>query len=278
VPTQDSVNEVLRKVGKNILLFQHLEHLLKFVVANGKIAGYVSELENIKTKQQESINKQTMGQLIGQYIENTNPKHEDESFDPEEVAEAYLSFSFHIETDLIYYETKKEALAQLVFERNQLVHHLLPKLDMNSDESCRAIEKKLDEQSEKIRSEIEEMKSIAKVLDEGRKTIAEFLGSEEGKKQFELSFLRQSRIVLLLGDIATQIKRTDGWTFLSTAGHLIKKHAPEELAMLKERHGYKSLKSLILATEIFDVYEEATQNGGNRVLYRLKPGWELSKA
>jgi hypothetical protein len=45
----------------------------------------------------------------------------------------------------------------------------------------------------------------------------------------------------------------------------------EKLALLKERYGYKSLKALILATEVFDIYEEATEKGF-RVLYRFKSG------
>jgi len=278
VSLDDSVNEVLRKIGRNVMLFQELEHLLKFIVANGTISGYASELENIKVKQVASVNKQTMGQLVGQFIENTNPDYEEHSSEPEEITEVYFSFNFHVETDLIYYETKKEALAQLVSERNELIHHLLPKFDANSAKSCKTIEEKLDNQSEKIRSEIKEMRAIAKALDEGGKTMADFLRSEEGKKQIKLSFLRQSRIVILLGDIATQIKRPDGWASMNIAGQLVKQHAPEELALLKGKHGYKSLKSLILATEIFDIYEEETKKGGTRVLYRLKPGWELSQA
>ena len=261
-----------------MMLFQQLEYLLKFIVTNGTISGYASELESIKVKRASSVNKQTMGQLVGQYIENSKPGKEKNTSEPEEITEAYFSFNFHVGTDMVYYETKKEALAQLVCERNELVHHLLPIFDATSAESCKMLEEKLDNQSKKIRSEIKEVKAIAKALDEGRKTIADFLRSEEGKKQFSLSFLRQSRIVLLLGDIATQIKRTDGWALMSIAGQLVKRHAPEELVLLKEKHGYKSLKSLMLATEIFDIYEEETEKGGIRVLYRLKPGWKLSQA
>jgi hypothetical protein len=44
---------------------------------------------------------------------------------------------------------------------------------------------------------------------------------------------------------------------------------------MKERYGYKTLKSLILATEVFDVIEEASDRGGVRVLYRVKPQWSL---
>jgi hypothetical protein len=278
VASENSINEVLRKIGRNMMLFQQFEYLLKFIVTNGKLSGNASELERLKSEQAAIINKQTMGLLVGQYIENSNPDYEEYSSDPEEIKEAFISFSFRIKCDSIRYETKKEVLAGMISERNELIHHLLPCFDAKSAESCEELGNKLDDQSENIRSEIKELKAVANALNDGRKQLASFLGSEEGKKQFELSLLRQSRLVVLLGDIAVQTGRPDGWALMSVAGQLVKQHAPEEIALLKERYGYKSLKTLILATEIFDVYEEATEKCGVRVLYRLKSGWELSNA
>lgn len=272
---EDSINEAFRKIGRNMMLFQQLEYLLKFVIANGNISGYASELKDKKVKRTAIINKQTMGQLVGQYIECSNPSREELSSEPEELKEGYISFNFRIECDSVYYETKKEALAIIVSERNELVHHLLPNFDAKSAKSCEELETKLDNQAEKIRNEIKELEATARRLQEGRKELADFLNSNEGKRHFELSFLRLSRLILLLGDIATQIGRPDGWALMNVAGQLIKQNAPEELALLKEKYGHKSLKSLILATEIFDVYEESTQKGGIRVLYKLKSGWEV---
>jgi hypothetical protein len=270
------VDDILRKVGRNVVLFQQLEQLLKFVVANGNLAGFASELNELKKKKAEKVSKQTMGTLVGQYVENSNPASDTSSNEPEVLDEAYLSFSFNIECDGDYYESKKEALDQLVSERNDLIHHLLPRFDMKSVESCETLGKELDVQSESIRLEIKNLQAMAKALNDGRKEIADFLQSKKGRKEFELSFLRQSRLVLMLWDIATQMNREDGWALISTAGHLIKEHAPEELEQMKEMHGYSSLKKLIEASEVFDIHEEATPKGGARILYRLKAGWELT--
>jgi hypothetical protein len=103
-----------------------------------------------------------------------------------------------------------------------------------------------------------------------------FSSVREGREEFKLSFLRQSRLVLMLGDIATQMTREGGWALISTAGCIVKEHAAEELEQMKEMHGYSSLKKLIQASEVFDIHEEVTQKGGGRHLYRLKAGWELS--
>jgi hypothetical protein len=273
---EEFVDDVLRKVGRNVVLFQQLEQLLKFVVANGNLSGFASELNELKKQKAEKVSKQTMGALVGQYVENSNPVSDTSSNEPEVLDEPYLSFSFNIECDSDYYETKKEALAQLVSERNDLIHHLLPRFDMKSVESCETLGKELDVQSESIRLEIKNLQAMANALNDGRKEIVDFLQSKKGKKEFELSFLRQSRLVLMLGDIATQMSREDGWALISSAGHLVKEHAPEELEQMKEMHGYSSLKKLIQASEVFDVHEEVTAKGGTRILYRLKAGWALS--
>ena len=65
----DLIREVQRKIGRNILLFQQLESLLKYIVANGQFSGFSSELENNIATRRSSVNKQTMGQLVGQFVE-----------------------------------------------------------------------------------------------------------------------------------------------------------------------------------------------------------------
>ena len=273
-----ATDEILRKIGRNIILFQQLEQLLKYFCVNGNISGFASQLQELAEQRNTSIQKQTMGQLVGQYINSVNPELEELPAEPEEIEEVYFTFKFRIDCDSVYFEKKKEALAKVVSERNQLVHHLLPKFDLSDPESCKTIGIQLDDQSKRLRDEIKDLTANAKALSEGKKELSKFIASQEGEKQFKLSFLQQSRLAVLLGEIAFQTARLDGWALMSVAGQLIRQHAPEEIALLKERYGHNSLKSLILATELFDLYEETTEKGGIRVLYRLKSGWKLSHA
>ena len=76
---EDLVREIQRKIGRNILLFQQLEYFLKYVVANRQFSGYSSDLEKIIASRRESVNKQTMGQLVGQFVESNNPTRDDYS-------------------------------------------------------------------------------------------------------------------------------------------------------------------------------------------------------
>lgn len=272
------VKEVERKIGRNILLFQQLEYLLKDIVANGQISGFSSELESNIATRKSCIDKQTMGKLVGQFVESHNPTRDDFSTEADELTESYISFDFRVVTDENYYKEKKESLSRIVLERNNLVHHLLPQLDLNSFESCKKVEINLDEQADKTRSEISNLQSLAKALSDGRKALFDYLASNEGKKEISLSFLRQDRLVILLVDIASQLGRDDGWTSMSIAGQLLKQHAPDELALLHKGNEHKSLKALMLKTESFEFYEEQTVKGGKRDLYRLKDGYGLSHA
>jgi hypothetical protein len=274
---EDAVNEVHRKIGRNMMLFQQLEYLLKHFVANSSFSGYVSELSLIKEQRAISVRKLTLGSLVGKYLETTStesPENSDNEPDElEDITEAFCSFKFHTQYyDAAYLDTKKDALARIVFDRNELIHHLLLKFDTKSVESCTQTGKQLDEQKEKVLSEINELKRQLDSFKTGMKFFAEFLNSDEGKRQFELSLLRQSLLALLLCEIASQNARTDGWFSLSAASLIIRREAPEEVDLLKVKYGHKSLKALILATEMFDLYEEPTAKG-LRVLYRLKPDY-----
>jgi hypothetical protein len=263
-------NEVLRKIGRNMLLIQRVEHMLKFLIANGKVSGSASELPNIRYKQKATIHKQTMGQLVGQFLSNAYSAGTDDSDVPDSITEPHFSFNFTIETDEGSFEARKQALASIVAERNELIHHFLPRFNPSSLESCQEAENYLDGQREKLVPEIENLRSLVDALQNGRKLLAEFLQSDEGKEHFRQSWLRQSRLVNLLQEFSVRASRDDGWTLLNVAGHFLHQYAPDEMANLKNKYGHSTLKGVILATDLFEIFEEPTNKGGVRVLYKPK--------
>jgi hypothetical protein len=97
-----------------------------------------------------------------------------------------------------------------------------------------------------------------------------FIDSDEGKRQFDVAFLQQSQLTALLVSTATDGMRADGWTQLSTAGHRLAQHIPEEFGRLKKLHGEGSLQKLVAAIGIFELSFEGTAAGGTRTLYRLR--------
>lgn len=271
VPLEDLIDEVERKIGRNVLLFQRLEAVLKALLAQGSVSGYVSDLKTVHEQQIASIGKQTLGQLVGQFTADVLSGPEETTNEPEELKGVWLSFNFKVKYDGSFSPPLEEILGLIVAERNELIHHLLPKLDLSSTRGARAAIEYLDRQRGKVLPTYAELKQLVTGLHDGKKALAEYFASDEWKKYCDLWFLQGRRVAQLLSDIAVQQARPDGWAELAAAGRILRQEAPEELAALKEHYGKRTLKGVLLASEWFEVHEEPTAKGGVRVLYREKP-------
>jgi len=259
VELEKAKNEVQRKIGRNLLLFQQFEHLIKWFLANNKFEGYTSELISVKERQTEAVKKKMLGELISQYTKDVQPSSDSKIKERSEILEeSYCKFSYWTSADPDYFESKEEALRSLASERNELVHHLLPRINPISIESWRETERYLDYQREKILPELNELQRKINAMEKALKECLVILTHQE------------SYFISILCDIAAKASRNDGWTSLDTAGRFIRQQAPEEITNLKKKYGRKSLKDLILTTELFDISEEATEKGGVRAFYRLK--------
>jgi hypothetical protein len=81
---------------------------------------------------------------------------------------------------------------------------------------------------------------MVKNLQEGKRILAEFLTSKEGKEFFTSSLPRKSPVVTFLEDIAVQKARPDGWAVLDAADHLIRQHVPELNSLLHEGLSFRA--------------------------------------
>ena len=263
-------NEVMRKIGRNVLLYQQVEHLLKYLILHSRLEGGVSNMAQKYERRSQNVGMQTLGQSVQGFVETIFGECEESEDRGVELNEAAMSFKFSIGVDSEYIEGKKRALASVVQDRNQLIHHLLPRLKPDSVESWIGIGEELDQQREKTLPEFENLKAMVRSLQEGSKAFSDYLNSAEGIRQMELGFIQQSPVVILLEKIAAKLARSDGWTSLSRAGQLLWQQEPELMAEMNEIYGHKTLKALISASELFDVLEEPSHNGGSHALYRLK--------
>lgn len=274
IPEKDLIkvqDEVFRKIGRNLLIFQKIELMLKYLIDNGKVSGYLRELKENQERRASEAVKRTMENLAGQFMEAAFQEHEESFQEPLKAKEPYITFSFTVRADSDFYESKRQSLKSLVEERNNFIHHLLPRFNPDSMESCLEIGQHLDRQREKLVPEHNYLKSLIESFEEAKKAYLEYFDSEEGKRQFDLSLLQQSPLVTLLLNVSNHQSRCDGWTLLNVAGQRVRQILPGEMEQLKSKWGYKSLKELVLACELFEVIEEPTEKGGIRVLYRPKP-------
>lgn len=266
-PTSD---ELLRRVGRNLVIFQQIEHSLKLLLANHKNAGPIDRYaENLQARA-ERVNKKMLGHLVEAYT--TEVLHDAGEEPPkEESPDDWLTFSFQIGVETEFLEGIRKDLKLMTDERNDLVHHFLQRWQLGSDNDVTKALAYLDEQREKVLPMHEHLRSMVQHLHDSAKMFAEFVASPDYKKQTELMWLQASPLVTLMSEVAARHHRKDGWTYLAQAGSLAAREMPEEITSLKERYGFKTLKKLLLGADVFELMDEQISDGCFRTLYRNKP-------
>ena len=268
--------EVMRKIGRNVILYQEMELMLKHILSAYSISGYAGEIESNTKNRREQVRRKTFGFLTENYLVNTNKEYKTPIVNLSEDKKFYFDLNLNIECDPAYFARKRQSLKTIVKDRNKLVHELLMDFDLNSVEGCFKTETFLDAQYDKLIPEHNQLKRFIQRAEEGLKNLSEYVKSEQFKEDWKLSALRQNVVVVLLAEIAEQNSRPDGWTLLNIADEIVGKEAEKEMIAIKKKYHVQKLKELILATKIFDIYEESTEKGGKRMLYRLKDEWRLS--
>jgi len=262
-------NEVFRKVGRNIYLFQQFEKILKRLNAYSEVSGYASEIIEKQKKKVDETSKLNMGILVGQLFENIYADFVENNIDKVDINEPYISHAYKVKAPPEFVEQRKLALKSLVNERNYLVHHLFIESDMSSVKRFAELEKFLDKQREKVFVEYEQLRQIGNsIVQAARITIN---NQDLIEEQLLLMQLQQSNVIKAVTDAVVKLARPDGWTLLNHAGQEVAKKIPEMRNDLKRIYGCKSLKAAIVASEMFELLEEETKQGGKRLLFRLKP-------
>ena len=263
-----SPDEVLQRIGRNLVLFQQVEALLKYLLVYGYFRGPTSDLTGAYRQKQASLHRQTMGQLVGQITDEFLSDAGDDRDLPADAQAGWMSFSFRMQGDPAFYERERADMGLMVSERNDLVHHFSQRWDQTSTSSTIAAAAALDAQHARIVPIRERLHAFADAMQQGRKALAEFMATDTAKRTLEMLWLRGSPLVEVLREISLKTCRPDGWTPLAAAGYLAKQQVPEEIAAMPVRYGHRTLKRLLLATELFDVLEESTEKG-IRTVYRL---------
>lgn len=266
-PIQD---EVLRHLGRNLLLFQQIEHFLKFLLSTQKSGGTAETFESNMQEQAEGISKKMLGQLVDKYATEVLQDAGEEV--PEEESPAdWFTFSFRISGDTGFIDSMRRDLKVMTDERNELVHHFLPRWQPDSPKKMAEALAYLGAQRERVLPMHEHLRSTIGHMQESRQKLLEFMASSEFEKQSDLMWLQASPLVFFLSKVTTKIHRKDGWCYLAHAGKLAAKELSEELKNLKERYGFNTLKKFVIGSELFDVLDEPLPGRGFRTLYRLRP-------
>jgi hypothetical protein len=168
----------LQGIGQNVVAFQKMEAMLKFLVANYRIQGLPSQLDDIREKRNREVDRQTMGRLVDKLFRSMVVDGENEK--DELVAPAGgASIRMSIEVDAEEHRETREAFQLIVQERNALIHKMLVRFDPNSLASCLEVSKTLDAQRSRLKPHYEYLRSMAKGVTAGYKSLLDLIDSEE---------------------------------------------------------------------------------------------------
>ena len=170
-------DEVLRKIGRNLVNFQRMEAMLKFLNANQRISGTVSDLVEVSARAKKQASKLPMGHLAEEFVRSVYSSHE--TAEQGDSDKASITFSFRIEADAALVAERKKALRAVVRERNKLVHQWLSEFDPSSPEGCQKLGAALDEQNARVLPEFEMLRVIVRTLRESQRELAQYLTSED---------------------------------------------------------------------------------------------------
>lgn len=162
-----SVEEVERRLGRNVILFQRLEFTLKQLLSRSFVQGNLAEIPKRIAEREQALKMQTLGNLSGKYIrELYRPASKEE---PETSPEDEPEFGFQIYYvgDEDFIEKRKSELDALVEGRNNLIHQHLSSYDENSESSRSELADYLEHQHRQLSIEFALAKKLLSVLHEG---------------------------------------------------------------------------------------------------------------
>ncbi len=276
-------NEIHRKVGRNTLLFQRLEMLLKHLVVKGNFSVRFNSLnlDELSAQQQieqkeNSVVKKPMGCVKEQFKKTvlTEPK-----MFPEEIGvgsgdcviSSNISYgTSHSQKDL------SEKLNLIVADRNKLIHEFYTSFDTSTREGCIESELYLDQQYKTVLPVFEELKNLAikyiEISKKGLERLHDLTRSNEW-----LNFPCVTELVVNFYLFAIAMKKADifGWASLADAKKFLCQQFPMALKECQEKFGLLSIKKILLKIGYFDLLYLPTGKERYVVLYRFKPQYSI---
>ena len=261
---KQAVNELHRKVGRNILLYQQIELAMKDLLAKNNTSGKAAELSKIYETRLQDNKKKTLGGLKQHFINDfyENDEINEQDFDD---TQSSIGLNISIKTENVsdiegYYQ-------DIVSARNLIVHNLLERHEFDAVEKCSEVEVYLDSEYDKAKLFLNDLLGIYDLFNE----FAQKLQSEsEYIKNRIQKFTDADEISRhMASKMIQELKRDDGWIVLSKASNILREEHPELFVDMK-KYGHKSQKKIMDSSGLFEFYSEDTSKGGMRDLFRLK--------
>jgi hypothetical protein len=159
----------LSKVGRNVVNFQKMEAMLKFILKVANFSVPISGVQQHLNTQTTRLQSQPMGQLVESAAKNL---HAERPAPLPDVKEIWLTYSISLSEGGSQLHEWRREMRNVVRERNNLIHRMLASWDPHSIDSCHALCEALDAQRERILRAYEHLESIVRAIRESHEELA----------------------------------------------------------------------------------------------------------
>lgn len=251
-------------IGRNVLFFQQMEHLLKIILPRSKVSiSSETDVPLMMTGRRSAVEACTLGNLVKRFIaEVCDPNELDPTGDSKDVnltSTVRLRFDAPAEREVLI-----QRLNDLVNERNRLVHHLLSEVDFNSLASLRSIQDELEDQHQKILSEIKTLRRMIEMIAVSGALVAH----HEVRRELVCGPIREHLIEKLRLE-AGKSANPDGWTSVSAAIQSGRPISSDIIRDLLGRLDIQNLSTFLEAVGGFEIRHESDSKGKSRTFYRV---------
>ncbi len=265
----DAQREVQRLLGRCLLRLQQYERLMKAVLAHHDVAAPASELEARLAARVEAFSDKSLGTLVktlfDSYVvgtDNVEPREARGAATRADVISVRFQHRLQMEAERL--AEVRAAVEELVRLRNELVHHLIERFDLWTEEGCTAAQSHLESCYARIDRHFPELASWAEGMDKARASMASFMqtaGFEawlvDGIAPDGTVDWPRAGIVRALRE-ALEANATYGWLRLEDARAWVAQHNPEQVP---ERYGCRSWPQVLNESRAFKLEYRRDANG-----------------
>ena len=263
-------DEVFRKIGRNLLLFQQAELLMRRLLALDAMSYRSGESPECFEQRCSTYQNMTMGQIAALFLERLCGK-DPPSTPSGDNGHSGVSICFSVRLgNRMQLEERRASIAALIGQRNEFVHHLFPQFASADPDGLKLLSEEVDAQCVQIREEVSRLKqdleSARSLLD----AIVTFVTWPEGTTELFGHEIRNSPLIRNLAEIASQSEDPEGWIPLREAIGRLKDFPDAKISDHCAQFGHKSLSALLTGSGLFETgLAEATADYHGRTVFRL---------
>jgi hypothetical protein len=132
-------NTVLQKIGRNVVNYQKMEAMLKYLLGFSQMHGPVGELQSTIAERIKSFAKMPMGPLVEKVASNLFVDSIPPVSPTNLKGEAWLTFGVSMEGGEQQAQMWSAAMMSVVEQRNRLIHQMVARFDPRSMQSCESM-------------------------------------------------------------------------------------------------------------------------------------------